>query len=303
MLLLYHAIVSDSATAERCCIGQALTRGCFERQIRWLKKQGDIVPLAEYIERAARPSTRKRMFSITFDDGMACTFEQAYPVLRELDCPATFFVSTVHLQDGPPLWFSYLNALCFEGIHESICCNGETLSLQSLSQKKEARRSLEMKAKQSGRPDVFCAELAGEFPLPERTGREYSGMTTAQIEELCSSNLFEIGAHTVNHPFLSQTPISFQAEEICRSKHQLAELTKRRVRYFSYPGGDYSSETIELVKAAGFDAAFATIPHRIGRERKYEIGRVGIYSQSFLKFCLKAWGLPSLLQRVGITIG
>jgi peptidoglycan/xylan/chitin deacetylase (PgdA/CDA1 family) len=301
MILLYHAIVSDAAPEGRYCIGQALPRRSFERQIRWLKNYGEVLPLPEYLELTTENRTTK--FAITFDDGMACTFEHGCPVLRELNCPATFFVSTAHLDRGEPLWFNYLNALCFEGIYDSIAVNRTTVPLQTVQQKKSARINLEQKARASGRPDNFCRQLASNFPLPRELADQYSGMSQAEIQELCSCKLFEIGAHTVHHPFLTRIPISLQIEEICRSKQQLSQFSRRPIRYFSYPGGDYNSETIELVKAAGFEASFATIPRGIGAEGPFEIGRVGIYSSSLLKFSLKARGVATLLQRVGIRIG
>lgn len=304
MILLYHAIVSDSAPAERWCIGQSLPQSSFEQHIRWLSKWGSILPIPEYLEVIQSPNGwQRRIFALTFDDGLGCTCEWACPVLQALEIPATFFISTCHLQTGRLLWFSYLNALCFESIYHVLRCDGYSLPLGTLDERKQARRVLGQLARDSGKPGTFCRQLANFHPLPSEIAKQYTGLSYRELAAMSNDPLFEIGAHTVTHPFLSRAPRPVQSEEIFESKRLLAELTGRPVRYFAYPGGDYNQETIALVKEAGYEAAFATIPRGIGQDRRFEIGRVGIYSKSLFKVCLKAMGVTSLLEKIGIAAG
>lgn len=302
MILLYHAIVPDSAPPVRWCIGQALPRSSFERQIRWLSRHGEFVSLSDYLERR-RSRGKQRVFALTFDDGMACTTREACPVLTELGIPATFFVSTQHLNHGPPLWFSYLNALCFESEYDSVRANGATLPLDSLEHRKQARRKLGQLAQASANPDGFCEHIAERHPLPPELTADYEGMTFEELSGLSRNKLFEVGAHTVRHPFLSRVTRPVQSTEICESKERLAELCGRDVRYFAYPAGDYDRETLSLVKAAGFEAAFATIPRSIDTDERFEIARTGIYSPSLWKVCMKALGMTAWLRRFGIVTG
>src|SRR5262245_46825693 len=114
MILLYHGIVASFHPAERWCAGQALPLPCFERQLDWLLQHRRIVPLSDYLEGLGRGKRALRnIVALTFDDGLASTFQHVFPLLRERAVPATFFIASAHLKHGSLLWFCYLNALCF----------------------------------------------------------------------------------------------------------------------------------------------------------------------------------------------
>jgi peptidoglycan/xylan/chitin deacetylase (PgdA/CDA1 family) len=102
---------------------------------------------------------------------------------------------------------------------------------------------------------------------------------------------------------LNRQPATSQKLEIFDSKRILEELTEQPVRYLAYPSGNYNQGTLELVKAAGYEAAFATIPRNLGDDPRFELERVGIYSPSLLKLHLKALGLAGSLRHMGVHVG
>ncbi len=75
------------------------------------------------------------------------------------------------------------------------------------------------------------------------------------------------------------------------------------MRYFAYPSGDYNQDSLDLLKEAGYLAAFATIPRHLGDEPRFEIERVGVYSPSLLKLHAKALGAARLARRFGMRVG
>ena len=257
--------------------------------------------MAEYLAAAPKKSGRQ-MAAITFDDGMKATFDNVSPVLRQEGLPATLFVSTVHLCGGEPLWFSYLNALCFEGHYQEVTVEGRRFRLVTLDEKKRARDEMRAMAKQFQRPTAFVALLKTAYPLPPETLLEYAGMTGDQLVAAGESDLVEIGSHTVTHPYLTRASPAEQTQEISESKSVLAALTGRPVRYFAYPGGDYDGAVLARVRDAGYEAAFATRVRGVG-PGPFEIGRVGIYSPSMIKFKLKAAGIVELAETVGMRVG
>lgn len=85
-----------------------------------------------------------------------------------------------------------------------------------------------------------------EFPAAER-------LAPGEIRTLATE--FEIGAHTMTHPHLSQLDAAAAREEIVRSKETLEAITGAPVPSFCYPYGDHNQETKRIVREAGFDRA------------------------------------------------
>ncbi len=66
---------------------------------------------------------------------------------------------------------------------------------------------------------------------------------------------FEIGGHTRTHRRLTTLSLAEADADIRAGKDRLQEITGREVTSFCYPGGQYRSEHVPLVKAAGFRCA------------------------------------------------
>ena len=90
-VLMYHVIGDARSDAERrlCCPLKA-----FEAQMESLKHSGwKVIPLSELVRAIdGGPAVAPRSVCITFDDGTACTYENALPVLQRHGFPATVFV-------------------------------------------------------------------------------------------------------------------------------------------------------------------------------------------------------------------
>lgn len=304
MILLYHRVLLNDEHKDSQDVQPEMTMVVFSRQMNWLRGHFSIVALDEYLQIISRRSTRQRRpIAITFDDGFQDTFQNVAPFLIAEHLPATFFVSTGHLDDGELLWFSYLNALCFESSHTRVDAGGRSFMLDSLDRRHQTRSALGFMARKSGDPVDFSRALAKIYPIPAEVKRKYAGMTHAQLKHASTSEFLEIGGHTVTHPFLDQLPREEQQREIEAGKETLSALTGKPVRYFAYPGGEYNMDTIELVRKAGFEAAFAVTPKNLDDQPGFEYERMGIYSPSLIKLGLKAVGAASLMRRVGIHVG
>src|SRR5262249_29564241 len=96
---------------------------------------------------------------------------------------------------------------------------------------------------------------AGTEPVCRGSHR---ALTAEEICCLAQGGLVEVGSHTREHPVLSSHPIAMQRDEIHGSKIRLEEILGDAVTSFAYPYGqrsDYTAETIELVREAGYDHA------------------------------------------------
>ena len=84
------------------------------------------------------------------------------------------------------------------------------------------------------------------------------------IQELAAAGNI-IGSHSLNHDNMSRMNKKKLETELLESKKIIEENIGHSVKYFSYPGGAYSQQTIEAVKAAGYLAAVTT-RHRVWQE-------------------------------------
>lgn len=90
-VLMYHVVDVARSDGEKrlCCRPDE-----FDRQMTYLAESGwQVVSLSNLLEAAAGGrSLPAKTAVLTFDDGTACTFERALPVLRRFGFPATVFV-------------------------------------------------------------------------------------------------------------------------------------------------------------------------------------------------------------------
>jgi peptidoglycan/xylan/chitin deacetylase (PgdA/CDA1 family) len=101
-ILTYHRIATPTGTREQPTWN--VPPALFREQLAGLLACGyQAWPLQKVLEyrRAGNPVPRKT-FVVTFDDGYESVYRHAWPVLRELNIPATIFLATAYLDsDGP----------------------------------------------------------------------------------------------------------------------------------------------------------------------------------------------------------
>ncbi len=71
-----------------------------------------------------------------------------------------------------------------------------------------------------------------------------------------------IGSHTVTHPMLTEIGLQKAKHEIYNSKQWIETALGIPVHFFCYPTGRFNESLEEMVRQAGYDAAFVTAPGR-----------------------------------------
>ena len=171
---------------------------------------------------------------ICFDDGDRTVFESAFPVLKEMNIPATLFVSPKILSDKSNYWFQELGYirkhLNDKLVKETIC---EVLECDYEQIKKYMILSLFkcMKLK-----DILKVISIIKNKYSIKVEKEYN-ITKDQLFELYDSDIFTIGAHTMNHPILSNETYDDAENEIHESVEKLSKMLDTDIKYFAYPNG------------------------------------------------------------------
>lgn len=101
LILAYHNIVPGSAAVG----GDAslhLPLAQFERQLRVIAREADIVPLGTLLAEPTRTSRAQRLVAITFDDAYRSAMELGLAACSAADAPGTVFVAPALLGAVPP---------------------------------------------------------------------------------------------------------------------------------------------------------------------------------------------------------
>lgn len=110
------------------------------------------------------------------------------------------------------------------------------------------------------RSDLKVAELLARRGLPATfyitagNVTNGSGMVPTQLCELSRSG-FEIGAHTMTHPVLTDLDDESVTREVTESKHFLQAILGKEVTAFAYPKGRCNARVVARVKGAGYRCA------------------------------------------------
>lgn len=200
---------------------------------------------------------------VTFDDGYDDNYRVAYPILRELGVPATFFVSTGHIDSGRPFAYDWL-------VHMILLSDAPGLVLPELGidlpmpKKRDERRKLagrvllEMKNLSAIAQSNLITRLEREWMMPSNvTAADCRPMTWTQLREMRDAG-FEIGSHGVHHRMLAKLPQQDMEDEVRDSKVSLERELGITKALMSYPvGGDraFDERVMEATRACGFQLA------------------------------------------------
>jgi peptidoglycan/xylan/chitin deacetylase (PgdA/CDA1 family) len=122
-------------------------------------------------------------------------------------------------------------------------------------------------------------------------------MTVEELRDLVAAG-FEIGAHTVTHPDLSQLDFESCLCEASESRVALERLLDVRIDTFAYPFCYYSPTAVAAVRAAGFTAAVTC--QGLGSWNRYEMQRSLVSGKDGMAaFLLKVGGLYEPLAGSG----
>jgi peptidoglycan/xylan/chitin deacetylase (PgdA/CDA1 family) len=232
-MLCYHGIrTSDDSTG---FTDLHVTKATFERHCRLIADACDPISVAEFRDaRQSGGALPPRSVIVTFDDGYRGVLDHALPILEQYGIPAAVFVSAGPVLSGQHFWFDVL-----------------------------ARREGEAAvATARALPYPQWRALVDSIQTTAADTESHRPLTSAELKRLAKSPLVEIGAHTMTHPTLALTPIEDQQREIAGCRTALERVLERPVTAFAYPFGnpfsDYTSQTVSVVRHAGFDLAFTT---------------------------------------------
>ena len=114
-------------------------------------------------------------------------------------------------------------------------------------------------------------------------------LSVAQLRELQSLG-FEIGCHSMSHPYLTDLDEAGLQREIADAKIMLEQMLGAPIQHFSCPGGRYDDRVVHIAKQAGFTTVATSIPRtNTAATDPFALARVAIIremkSSEFSRLC------------------
>ncbi len=127
-------------------------------------------------------------------------------------------------------------------------------------------------------------------------------LSPAQLHELLKLG-FEIGCHSMSHPYLPDLDDAGLQREIADAKVMLEQMTGRAVQHFSCPGGRYDARVAQVARQAGFLSVATSIPRgNTAASDPFSLARVaitrGLKASEFPRICR-----GTALWKAGLTMG
>jgi peptidoglycan/xylan/chitin deacetylase (PgdA/CDA1 family) len=199
-----------------------------ERQLAWLARCFRVLRLEDIL---GLPADCSPCVALTFDDGLRSNVQVAYPILKKLRLPATFFVCPGLIDGAAWLW----NHEARQRLRHA----GESTEVVEWMKQLPSRLRQEVEAR--------LREVTPGFS-PSREQR--ADFDLASWDELRSLDprIVSIGSHTLTHPILPMSPPQEIQAEVARSRARLEAELQRPVDTFAYPNGAYDDTVRDCVR-------------------------------------------------------
>lgn len=275
-ILMYHGIATGCAQA-------------FKAQVNYFARNFKVVSLESMVKRLAdNRAVSANEIVLTFDDGLRNNFSVVYPILRELQLPATYFVCPGLIGSGKWLWN-----------HEARC-RLRTLSNEALTEVRTAllapdpsadgivewMKTLKLPKRQ--RAEECIRQATPAFQPTADQCQAYDMMNWDELKSL-DPGLVMIGSHTLTHPILTTLSQSEIDSELREGRRCLEQKLGRAIDFFCYPNGAYDARVYEAVKN-NYRAAITTETGVLNGKEQLDLHRLPRIP-SAEKPALTAWRL------------
>ena len=282
----------------------------FRQQMSFLRDNFQPLRFSDWIEAqvSGRPLPGNAIL-VTFDDGYDDNYHYAFPILRELGMPATFFVATGHIDSGLPYVYDWL-------VHMLLCTPAKHLDASELGintpiklpRGRAARRALgadvlgKLKSSTEVQERAFLTRLANEWGMPANQPHpQCQPMTWSQLREMHATGM-EVASHAVSHRILARLPDADLAAELNGSLGTLRrELDDSVTPVLAYPVGgpmEFSERVIELAREAGYQMGCSYISgsNPVARAQPFELRRIPIERYMDIGWFAAAVTIPSVFS-------
>lgn len=235
-VLMYHTVDPEG-----------IPPAAFRAQLDVIRREFEPISLPKLLSRYRDGRCTGREVALTFDDGVRNHLTTAYPLLREADVPATFFLCSGLIDSGQWVWNTEARARLqgLRAAERKALATREGWPAHAVEAIVEWAKGLAPDRRQAFENAVRAHTPAFE-PTPMQQDL-FAPMTWDEVHSLDPA-LITIGSHTVSHPILTTLSAREQTEELTASRARLEAQLGREVDIFCYPNGDSDPAVVEAVR-------------------------------------------------------
>lgn len=279
----------------------------FEKTIKYLVTQFNVVLLEDFLEDPGSHQGKKQTATISFDDGYRDNLQVAAPILSKHKCPASFYVVSDCINQQLPTW-TYITDFFFQQEKKS------RLTLEN-DFVPDAFRQVEWNGTEEGgqwgkqiKPWMKSLSNPQRLWVMEQLQEQNKEavvpgdmmMTWEEVKQLQQAG-FYIGSHSHTHPMLaSLTKESEIKEELRMSAEEIGFHLGKRPVTISYPIGSWDQRVVAAASETGYRYGLA-VEQRFYNTAKDEIltiPRTELYNEPWWKTKARISGLYQKIRKL-----
>lgn len=242
---MFHAVgpESDGSRAPLLDPSQVITPEALDGFIAYFRRHGYEFVDPEQVD--AGLSSDGRYALISFDDGYYNN-HAALPVLHRHEVPATFFITTGHVERQRAFWWDVV----FRERSKAGMTRDEIFA--------------EQHRLKDGTPADIDAHLESEFgeSAVRPLGDADRPMTTDELAAFAKDPLVRIGNHTVDHAILTNLTPDEVRSQIRGAQEVLERVCGTAPISIAYPNGNFSPDVVRISEELGLRVGLTVVPHR-----------------------------------------
>lgn len=244
VFLMYHGVARDDNTHAQNDWLQ-LNESSFREQMLFLKQHYNVVSIKDILTNTVDTLDKRPKVVITFDDGYANNYNVAFPILKELQIPATIFLVTSMINTNKLFWYDRL----FISLQRHTFLKQV---LEIIEQFKHCHSHIV-----NEKVDDFFKTHTISSRVPESAFENYRILSYREINEMASSGLITFGSHTHQHELLTLLTDREVTYTLTKSYEILQDIPEK-VDVFCYPNGYFDKTHVALCQDAGYNFAVTT---------------------------------------------
>jgi peptidoglycan/xylan/chitin deacetylase (PgdA/CDA1 family) len=297
--LVFHRVLGDADYAKTCSQPEILVREqTFRELAAYISREFEAVDLHEAT--AGRQTDRLQVIC-TFDDGWWDNNSVLLPIAQKYGIPLTIFICPELVGQTMPFWPERVIAMK-RAANPKVSAREINVVIESLKKLTPEQRNERLGALAK---ETSQSATATDSVNVDRT------LTWQEIVEMSRAGV-RFGSHTRSHEILTSVSEEVAREQLDGTATEIEKAVGKACPTFSYPNGNWSAATRNIVADAGFKLAVTadrqiwtvdSNPLAIPRSNVYEedlVGLSGRFSPAMFEYATiwKAWRRTRLNARL-----